>query len=98
MSDSFMDAFCVDTVEHDSVLVRIYVCDDGSPIVTLWDRNAGAYIRPSMDDRSVEFDLTHWAYLRDLSTELRNDRAFGQVIARCFRAVQQRAKEVERDA
>jgi hypothetical protein len=98
MTDVFMEAFSVDTGWYRSVRVGIYVSDDGLPVVTLWDEKDGAHLRPSMDQSSVEFDLTHWAHLRDLYIELGNDEAFGRVIARCFSVVQQRAKEVERDA
>jgi len=97
MRNVFMYNFHVNTGDR-LLSVAIYVNDsDGSPVLTFWDQKADVYLRPMMDQSSVEFYLSRWTHLRDVHRLLRNDRAYGDVMARCFAAVQNRTKELVLD-
>jgi len=97
MCNVFMYNFHVNTGDR-LLSVNIYVNDnDGSPVLTFWDQKADVYLRPMMDQSSVEFYLNRWTHLRDVQRLLRNERSYGAVMASCFSAVRRRAREVALD-
>jgi len=97
MRNIFMESIYVNTGIR-VLRVDIYVSDsDGTPVLAFWDQKAGVYLRPSTYKSSEDFYLRRWMHLRDVHRLLRNERVYGDVMARCFAAVQNRTKEAALD-
>jgi hypothetical protein len=97
MNNVLMEAIYVNT-GHRVLRADIYVRDsDCTPVVTLWDAEAGDFLLPKTYKSGAEFYLNRWTQLRDLQRLLRNERSYGAVMASCFSAVRRRAREVALD-
>jgi len=97
MANVFMEAIYVNT-GYRVLRADIYVRDsDCTPVVTFWDAKAGEFVRPKTYQSGTEFYLNRWTHLRDAQRLLRNERSYGAVMARCFSAVQRRAREIALD-